>query len=298
MDFARALRPSLAALTAVHAVALVLLLVVPAERFWIVALVMAFAVVIAWLVLLTPRMPMVESIVLVVLMFLAVAGYGLAGPEVMAHLRGGSAADLDIDRLPKVDGVTSLRFRDAQLLPLEGYASVTHRRKSSSMTYEYHVLPVVSSSWRRGEPVSAWAGCEVVRPSQLERCRREWASAAMAGIQVFSADVRDGLRNAIRNAAKRHHLVSAPDPLLLYWTPEPEARIWRELRALAIAIAASYVGWIVFAWIAARRRRSAETAPSPAGLAANPTATLPASSPANRPPKWGPRRRKKPRHRR
>lgn len=247
-----------AVLTAVHALALAMLWLVPADHLWIVTLALAIGGVVA-ILLLMGSMDIVPSIVLMVLVVGAVFAYGWSGAAIVGQLRGTSLANLDLRGPAPLQEAAALRFRDARVLDLEGHAQVTYTRKGSTMTHEYRVVPIVDSAWTREQPVTAWAGCETSRPEVLRACRADWAQPWKAGLQVHADQDRSGFRAAVRDATRRHGLVTTADPLLVFWTADPEARARQEAGAMVIGIAASYAAWLAvalfFAW---RSKRAAE----------------------------------------
>ncbi len=141
--------------------------------------------------------------------------------------------------LPSEQSIAPSRFvfRDAELrTDLEGattFATTSPGKRPTASTA--YVAPVLPKDYE-GEDVLAWA---------VKRDQEPWPTAS--GGTRASGPFVSNYDDAIADAETVHHLHSAPNPLLLHWTADPDAdekAFWRHLAALAALLCTVWVGLV------------------------------------------------------
>ncbi|MFO1078581.1 MAG: hypothetical protein U1E73_12730 [Planctomycetota bacterium] len=99
------------------------------------------------------------------------------------------------------------------------------------------VAPIVGADWTPDQPVAVWA---VARRETLPARRDLWKQRVRTGVRVGGFYVSDYLE-AIGDARAHHHLRSALDPVLVEWTPAPEAALASGWRTFATIVG---IAWI------------------------------------------------------
>ncbi len=103
------------------------------------------------------------------------------------------------------------------------------------------VAPIVAADWTPEQPVAVWA---VARRDTLDTRRDRWKQRLRAGVRVAGFHVSDYLA-AIGDARARHRLRSVLDPVLVDWTPAPEAALATVWSAFATIVGIASISMFV-----------------------------------------------------
>lgn len=165
---------------------------------------------------------------------------------------------ISVARAPEYEAST-YTFNDAKILPYyAGYyfskGTVSNRTGGRSYVAhsEYYVAPLVSPTWTKEEPVTAWGVCtDTWRAdnefSNTDTCRAVWKKTNTQGIELEPSKFAE-IELAITDAKEKYGLTSHENAKYLVWSNQAvsEGDSAKEMAyVLMILSHLSYAGYIV-----------------------------------------------------
>jgi hypothetical protein len=145
--------------------------------------------------------------------------------------------------------------------PLKQYHAWSHEDASIADHY-YHVVPVVSQSWKLTDSVTIWACIDLAESAGRTSITDKSYSSYMQHLEqpadfgiVYSGDDAREFADAISKAEKQHGVISSKRPLLVEWV-SPKEKILSSARPALKAGGSVYLVWllmVVYGWWSRRK---------------------------------------------